>query len=99
MLDFPGVNCSQCRENYEEDGLEPDCIPCPVYQWDRDTRQILACYNMASPWGDLNKGWMEESFASYQIPHHDRPRYRRTILAIYRAVKEHHAQQQQQSGN
>ena len=53
--------------------------------------QILAIYDLACPWGDLERDWLEDALADLDIPVHQRPRYRRLVLAVHRQVKEHHA--------
>ncbi|MFA5718894.1 MAG: hypothetical protein WC952_14375, partial [Desulfobulbaceae bacterium] len=63
----------------------------PVRSWDRQTMQILAIYDLACPWGDLERDWLEDALADLDIPVHQRPRYRRLVLAVHRQVKEHHA--------
>lgn len=94
-LDYPAVNCRQCGENEQGDGIVPECDACPVRDWDRATNTVLALYSMACPGAEIDRGWLDGAFADLDIPGHERPLYRRLVLAVHRQVTEHHVHRSQ----
>ena len=91
------VNCRQCRQNLEEDEIEPECeatdAPCPVNNWDMLTRQLLALYDRCCPWGELNTNAIPQAMEDLEIAPADRRLARRCLVSIHRTIK-HHQQQQ-----
>jgi hypothetical protein len=100
-LDYPGVNCRQCRDNLREDGVEPVCSTphpavgegaggsaCPVSLWDTDTHLAMALYERTCPWGELDYMAVQDACNDLEIPNHKRRLMRRILPAIHREIKQ-----------
>jgi len=91
-LDYPSVNCRQCRQNLENDDAEPDCADCPVDTWDMLTRQLLALHDRCCPWGDLIMTAVPQAMNDLEIGLADRRLARRCLVEIHRTKKLYHQQ-------
>lgn len=91
-LDYPKVNCRQCRQNLEEDEIDPDCAECPVDGWDMLTRQLLAVHDRCCPWGELDTKAVAQAMDDLAIAPADRRLARRCLLSIHRTIKHYHQQ-------
>lgn len=92
-LDYPKMNCRQCRQNLEEDEIEPGCDDCPVDDWDMLTRQLLALHDRCCPWGELIMSAVPQAMDDLEIAPADRRLARRCLISIHRAIKNHQRQQ------
>jgi len=93
-LDYPTVNCRQCRQNLEEDEIEPECSACPAEGWDMLTRQVLALHDRCCPWGELILAAVPQAMDDLEIAPSDRRLARRCLVGIHRTIKHHHQPQQ-----
>jgi hypothetical protein len=96
-LDYPAINCRQCRQNLEEDEIEPDCKSCPVSKWEGLTIQLLALHDRVCPWGDMVMSAVAQAMDDLEIKPSDRRLARRCLVSIHRTMKHH--QKQQSAGN
>ena len=92
QLDYPKVECRQCRKNLEEDEIEPECADCPVDGWDMLTRLLLALHDRCCPWGDLVMSAVPQAMDDLEIAPADRRLARRCLIGIHRTIKQYHQQ-------
>jgi len=96
-LDYPSINCSQCRQNLEEDEIEPECDghatePCPVSKWDALTVQMISLHDRVCPWGELIMDAVPQAMEDLEISPADRRIARRCLIVIHRLIKKHQQQ-------
>jgi hypothetical protein len=95
QLDYPSMNCRQCRKNLEEDEIEPECAAtddCPVNGWNILTMQLLALHDRCCPWGELIMSAVPQAMDDLDIAPGDRRLARRCLVSIHRTIKHYHQQ-------
>ena len=96
-LDYPGINCKQCADNWENDELAPDCDNCPIDKWQTDTIISLNLYDRVTPDGELVLGAVKQALSDLSIPIFKHRMMRRNLTAIHRVVNKHQAEQSKEA--
>lgn len=95
QLDYPAVNCRQCGKNFKDEQIIPDCLNCHVSKFDHTTSSIIAAYNYAAIWGELDHASITQALNDAQVSPGNRRLFRRCMIAMHRQIKEHYARQQE----
>ena len=89
-LDYPHVNCTQCRENYEIDGVTPDCEHCEFLNLTAENVRALEMHSLAAGGGEVQGGILRLAFETMGIRGAARLRYLRKVALIQHLIQEHY---------
>ncbi len=96
MLDFPGVNCEQCKSNLKEDGQIPDCDGCKIKNIPGQVFLTINAWSFSSPSGEIDSRLLKEFLLLNKVPRGKHLSVIESILIVDREVKKH---QENKQGN